>query len=75
MAMEEGFVPTVIAAPAAFVASVMGVTVPALQLQTYAFVASGVIAIACGDPTAMLVEVAFVAVLIGVRVPEPKLLT
>ena len=40
IAIADGFVPTVIGVPAALVASVIGVTVPALQLHTYALVAS-----------------------------------
>jgi hypothetical protein len=64
-------VPTVIAAPAGPVESVIGVTVPWVKFATYAFVPSGVIAIASGLPVAIVALVALVAVLIGVSVPDP----
>ncbi len=56
--------------PAVFVTTSIGVMVASALFATYAFVPSGVIAIATGSfPTGIAVPAVFVAVLIGVTLP------
>jgi hypothetical protein len=75
IAIAEGSLPTLIGLPTVPVDSVIGVTVPSVQLATKAVVPSGVIATAEGSLIASVALVEFVAVLIGVRVPDSQLCT
>ena len=76
IAIDTGLAPTVIAAAVAFVATVIGVTVPAVWFTAYAVTPLGVIATEYGPvPTVIVVPAAFVAVVIGVTVLAPEFAT
>lgn len=70
MAIPLGVVPTPMAVPATLVATVMGVTVEALELQTYAVVPVGSMATATGwSPTVTVVRM----VLAGMEITDTLL--
>jgi hypothetical protein len=76
MAMDMGYLPTVIGGPAVPLAVVIGVTVPEVVLTTYTVLPLGVMAIAAGSrPTVMAGPGLFVAVSMGVTVPEAPFTT
>ena len=76
MAIADGDMPTVIAAPAVLVATSIGVTSFELPFVTYAAPPSGVIAIADGSlPTAISATTLFAAMSISVTLFEPRLTT